>query len=318
MDLLPTVSYSLATTEDCYEASDDMTVIDFRIAISDFNAVVDSADLLETPVLKWNENLQLKTAPFAIIPGVLPVTIIPDTTSPVALQFEFDMNTGKVSIDFDSPVNTTTVNLTALSFTNNNGNSFDVAGGVVDGHVVTKTLCLYLSFYTHTSLQIQQICSTITSCTVLFSENFISDPYFNLVVSGSLLQPLSLIPDTTRPFLGQFHIDMDSGTLTLFFDSAVDISSLNTTALFLAKDSNEGDTVAVQASPLADNIVVTLHLSLTLEFYVTLQVHQICSHVNSCFIFFSEDFISDPYSNPVIAISSANALLVNLIFFSAL
>ena len=154
-----------------------------------------------------------------------------DLTPPTLDSFTLDMDAGSAFLTFTEPTDTATLNFTqitfqstgsssAISYTLASTNTASLTGNVVN---VTFSANDLDELKLETSLT-----STSSSVFVSASRGFIDDtagnPNLAIPVTGAVSG--TLVPDTMRPRLASFDIDMDSGNITLSFNEPVDISTL--------------------------------------------------------------------------------------------
>lgn len=130
-----------------------------------------------------------------------------------------------------------------------------------------------------------------------------------IIPSGVL--PVTIIDDDIRPTVVQFNLDMNAGYICLLFDSPISYRSLNDTPIFFSNPLQMGSVQAI-VLPYPFNNDFMICSDLSLENLTILQTHEVCIDTESCFIYFSEDFVTDPFSNPVFPIPQENSLMVSL------
>ena len=116
------------------------------------------------------------------------------------------------------------------------------------------------------------------------------------------------------PYVQSFDIDLDSGILTLSFEGPVNISSVNVEAISLSDGGSQSLILSLH-SPNAGLFTPFITLFFPPQYPGYLVSLGICRTHSSCYIFFTEDFISDPYNNAVIPIPSEIPLLVSLHYY---
>ena len=118
-----------------------------------------------------------------------------------------------------------------------------------------------------------------------------------------------MVTDTISPSVDSFSLDLDNGEVVLNFDSLVDISSINVGALSFSDGTTETRTLPTTLiSTTSDS---TVHLQLSTGYQGSFGRSGVCTGMDICYIFFSSDFISDLFDNPVVAIESATPLQVS-------
>jgi hypothetical protein len=121
--------------------------------------------------------------------------------------------------------------------------------------------------------------------------------------------PVTFIPDTIRPNVLLFEIDLNQGLLFMTFDTQVDVSSVNPEALSLTNGEDQSLTM-IPFSPQNDRFSAWVGLIFPTGYLGSLARLDICRRPEICYIFFSEELISDAYGNPVSSVPPSARLLV--------
>ena len=117
------------------------------------------------------------------------------------------------------------------------------------------------------------------------------------------------ITDTIRPSVLSFSLDLNTGELTLTFDSAVNVDTAIPDALSFSDGHTESLTLpgAMASGVMYSSIVI---LTLPPQYQGSFGRSGICRSLVTCFIFFSNELITDPFGNPVVPILPTTALQV--------
>jgi len=169
-----------------------------------------------------------------------------DTTSPQLLSFSVDVNTGTITLNFDEPVDRSTLDPTHLvlqgseTFTNLQ-QMLRLTGGTspsFDGLMIL----LRLSISDLNELKRNDMLYTsIDTAFLTVNYSFVSDMAGNPVapiMDGNAMQAVAYRNDTTMPRLFGYSLDMDSGMLNLSFSETMNVSSLQFNRLTLQRSSN--------------------------------------------------------------------------------
>lgn len=182
------------------------------------------------------------------IPTVLQVDSLFADVSPPRLEAysEFDLNQGTFTLIFNEPVNTSSTDYTDIQFSNRITNP-------------TRLITLREGFATRDHIEIDftiserdlnalklipDLCTSTDNCWVRLPSFFINDigmnPFlhsnFQPDAQASFHQPRTFINDVTPPLLLEFSVDIDRGSMSLFFSEVVvqtsfypeDLTLLNT------------------------------------------------------------------------------------------
>ena len=175
----------------------------------------------------------------------LAVTLIPDSTPPLITGFSLDLNLGQLSLTFDEPIDTNSVDLTQVYLTSDfqgSQGAVSIDSGTILGIVAPNTeLSIVVSVSTLNSIKADPtLCTTIFTC--LLNTN--STAFFDISGNPILPTPSNLaaenfIDDTTAPSLESYSIDLDSGTVALTFNEPVEASSFDGFGVTLDIDQND-------------------------------------------------------------------------------
>ena len=161
-----------------------------------------------------------------------------DTISPTLFLFQLDMNSGIILLEFNEPVNISTVNFTDITLQQGPSITMDrpaytLQGGVLlsmnnDELVRFKILPDDLN-----ELKRLQIGSSPATSFISFTENLLIDIADNRVVPVSGRPVTGHTPDSTPPVILDFGLDLTNETLELFFSETVRARSLDVTGITL-------------------------------------------------------------------------------------
>ncbi|KAL5489582.1 hypothetical protein EMCRGX_G018692 [Ephydatia muelleri] len=193
-------------------------------------------------------------------------SIIPDTTPPQLLNFTLDLNSGKVQLIFNEPINTSAIVYTDLTLL-----SSTASVQLTDGSVLLSNQRAFNVTLTSQDLNAVKASQSIglsSQMTFIVIQNatFI-DVAGNGIIYLKILAS-STVPDTTPPQLLFFNLRMDYGTLPLYvdlqFNEIVATSTLDVTKLIL----QDRATYPVQQVALSTAVLVTTNAST----FITLRV----------------------------------------------
>ena len=117
------------------------------------------------------------------------------------------------------------------------------------------------------------------------------------------------VTDTIPPSVDSFSLDLNTGVLTFNFDTLVDIPNINVGELSFSDGDTE--TLMPPTTLISTTSDSTVHLQLSTGYQGSFGSSDICTSMDTCYIFFGSDFISDLFGNPVVAIESATPLQVS-------
>ena len=158
---------------------------------------------------------------------------IEDYSSPVLLSFSFDLDAGSLLLSFDEPVNASSFNVSGFSFVSE-ASSSDATLTLTGSVIIPADSAVFVVILSVLDLNaIKAISNLATS----FSNTFLTATNYSVsdfngnplapITPDSALMVIRYTEDTTQPSLLSWHLDMDTGSLSLIFDETVNSSSFN-------------------------------------------------------------------------------------------
>ena len=247
------------------------------------------------------------------------VMVIPDTTGPMLLSFDLDLNTGLLTLRFSEPVTDYLAlpsAITLQSASNGTATSYTLTGGGLQSHPSTATLEVIISFEDLNAVKALLDLATSAGNTFLsFSSNITTDYAFNEaepIASSNAVPVFSFIPDTTPPMLIGFSLDMNSGELMLTYDEAISESSFEPSAIILQSASNGTGTsyILTGGTLLSNTSTASLNVMISTEDLNAIKAHFDLSTL-IIFLSFAPNIITDYALNKALPITSSNGVPVS-------
>jgi hypothetical protein len=242
-----------------------------------------------------------------------------DTTSPSLVDFDVDMDTGLVRLEFDETVSWMTLVHKNLEFMASDGNAVVVASGEVARHHLTSTLAemfplgliisqsddtditFQLTTFDLNELKRKEICfDDVSSCFLRMDEGAITDmSVLNPNKNGDMddetkVQVGVYGSDTVEPELLNFEVDMDLMTLTLSFSEPVFTAELNFDQITMQNFMDTEDEVKLTGGTTdnLNNQVVVVHFSREDSNAIKLN-KGLCTGQNNAWITITESTVKD-------------------------
>ena len=164
-----------------------------------------------------------------------------DTSPPEVDTFDFDMNTGILTLHFDEAINLKSFDASELTIINKNRAIPPFT--VLNPSAVTSELSansfrdLELTFDNSELNDIKRtgLCRRESACYVYFGTNLVNDTAGNQVVEVKDIDTKKVdgfVEDTNPPDISSFVLfDLDSGIVSFTFNETIDVSSINLTSL---------------------------------------------------------------------------------------
>lgn len=268
--------------------------------------------------------------------GVQVQELIEDLRIPQLLEYDLDIDSGLLTLEFDNVMNSLTLNPSALTIQNNvtASSRYQLVSGRTNSSS-DYTIVLQLTDVDLNEIKrITDIATTPTNTFITFSADLIDSHGGMLseitltaegvdvlaVTDGNAKLVRNFTPDSNRPALISFDLDLDSNELILTFNETVDASELNLTEIILQNtisnpsrlyrltlnvDTNTIPTTSSQE----DSTVITVNLGFTDRNEIKRHTDIAISN-ETTYISLSNETITDMSSYPIIAIPIESALQV--------
>ena len=228
-----------------------------------------------------------------------------DTIRPELVSYRLDMNTGVLHLTFDETMNVSSLNVSSITLQDN------VAGVATIFHRPNESFSLSLIDGTVVSIQLTLADITTIKDTnnfalssldtyLVFEEELLVDMTGNAVVAELEGETGEFTPDTTRPSLIEYHIDLIREEITFTFDEPINASIVDLTAVTL-QDGLTADDRHV----LTDGVITTSVFSTVLVIAFAdddvrfLKRHSsLVTSLNDTFILFTGDAFHDTARPP--------------------
>ena len=243
------------------------------------------------------------------------------------IEFDLDLDSDILTIDFDKPVNISTFNSNQISLTNvsdsSNSNQDRIQLGRVDllsepGSSVTSFRFL-LRVDDSIRIKSSVVCSVTSNCFGSFMAGLILDSTGNST-RPSFLRVSNLITDVTPPRLVTYtDFDLNRGTFTLAFSEPVDGTSADFTDIELwDKATNPVISLTLMSGQtISNNIRVQFQLTLE-DLNLIKSVNSLCTSATNCWIrllsFFIYDFAGNPFLHSNLDPGAVSSLHQPLVF----
>ena len=233
-----------------------------------------------------------------------------DFTSPQVTLFSADLNTGRLFIDFDEPVDVATINFTQITLSNaaTPTTSLQLTGGSTDSSSGLQVVVNLTIVDLNNLKRNDQLFHTTASTYLQVTSSFIRDMIGNKVAPLSPKNAASFTADTTDPTLVSFSFDNNVGLLSLLLTETMDVSTIDFTQITLQKNHDShwaGDIHRLTGGRLNsthDDIYV--HILLSHHDHNELKRKRIGDAATNTWLVMSSSTIRDMNSNPVIPVQT--------------
>ncbi len=297
----------------------DSTTIDVTLLSNDFNKIKQITDLATVrgdtylsitaaTVLDMNKN---PVVAISMNNALLSRTVQPDTSSPRILGFDFNYNTGEMTIFFDETVNLAVFQPNAISFQTASIHPY-VAHMLQNATIISTGLqpavMLRVSQSDLNDLKRLRVCTNMDVCFMSVTSNLVRDvsgvPNADILPSAATAVGTYNL-DQTRPELLEYSIfDLNEGSFTLQFSETVDVGTLNDTQITLDNGYINASVVFSLSQLLPrgnDSDLLTFEINPTNLNELKLLTN-LCTYEGNCWIRFSERFIQDVSGNLIVPV----------------
>ena len=308
-------------------AAANKDVVEITISDIDLRQIKLRQDLavgMESSFLSLLEGLILDMAgnPVVEVPSSTPIqpAFIPDTTSPVVLSFELDMNTAELILTFDDVIDISTlapqfITLQNEQFQLDPVDSYTLMRGSSnssDQYIIT----IDIEVNDLNEIKMRDGLATNMNNTFLSLRaatiKEVAGSNVAPILDDDALQVREFREDITRPDLVRFSVDLTSEVLVLVFSEAVNVSSLDLTQITLQDSQNISNSIEnytlTGGIPTPAITGVNIEIALTKFDLDNLKaLTMLGTTLNNTHLYLTVDTVLDMNHNPINEISSENA-----------
>ena len=305
--------------------SPDWPTITINIGTDDLNEIKRLSDLAisaNTTYLSLTQFSIEDTNANRVVPTVITVTnYTEDATPPEVTSFTFDLNLGQLHFTFSETVNVSSLDVTQItlqSVQNSTTSSYNVrlAGGVILTRFDNTTASVELLKVDLDTVKALPFATSRYNTFLSVTSDYILDMNDNPLVprpeNGALMAD-GFIPDTTRPELEGFSLDLNTAVLTFTFSETVDTTTLNLPEIMLQSAEVSNSTYAFTTSTWSMDFSPIVYIFISKVDLDSLKRNrQVGTDMNDTFITITNFTIQDTSGNAVIPITDGMAMQVAL------
>ena len=208
--------------------------------------------------------------------GIFVGELVDDMAGPILLLFNLDMDSEILSLIFDEPVETDSLDVTSL-FIQSSSNGTQAASIVTltNGEVSggnTEIISIKLSSEDVNDLKLSNSSKDNTTTFLAALSGFVLDTAYiqndvAAIDSDNATQVYNYTSDASPPELLQFNLDLQDETIVLLFSEPVVVEAVNVSRIFLHAESDlSGNTQVltdgsvITSGPASNEIIVALTL----------------------------------------------------------
>lgn len=313
---LPQFSFTLSGGTTVNHMGPVITLSLLHIDLNEIKAIGNLATQLDTTFIRITSMVVQDNYGNSVTPAVLQtITFIYDSTPPILLSFDFDLNVGALTLHFNEPVNLTAFNVAALTLSNAGmpNDRFYTLGNSSSASVGYFSVgTIQISSYDLNILKKFRIC--IAMCHLDTTSFLTSDKANNLNLAASLNASV-FVRDTTPPQLERFVLfDWNTGIFSLQFTESVNASDIvpSQVAFYSNFTANSNSFTLSQLNALSQSDTAIIFQS-GIDDWNGLKVSSnICYSRYQCWIRIGSEFLSDVSGNHIVPIIP-NSMTMNQI-----
>ena len=248
----------------------------------------------------------------------------PDLNPPRLVRFDLDLTREVLLLTFSKVINASTLNLPQFTLqgtfnATNRMNSYTLTAGTFSTNYSTQVAVHLDRSDLNEIKRLNNLATSVSNTFLTMTTAAVRDMYANKVVSlvnaATSLQVTLFTADAVPPQLVAFDLDMNTGTMALYFSETVRASTFNASALTLQSTSSTDlgtqqvtfNYTTQTFSPNSFSILVNISRS---DLNAIKYLLNLAKESNETFLSLTSWAITDMNANRVVAISSSGALPV--------
>ena len=233
-----TLTTSIVVPDDDYIITVELSVEDINRLVLEPSLAVDASttflSVAEAAVYDFNDNA------FNGTESPIPVTTyIRDSSPPGLVDFVVDMTTRTLTLEFDEPVDVSSLVITNVQLQNSNGaSSYHLTNVSSSNSESGGTVVIDMGRADFDAIgTFPDLLTNLENSYVVLSSGAISDPSGTGILTTGPLQASQFINDTIPPELVDFQLDLITGVITLNFSETVSVLNLDPTLVIVQSDN---------------------------------------------------------------------------------
>lgn len=247
----------------------------------------------------------------------IPANFVPDTTRPQLNAFQFDLDSGSVTLLFNEPITTGSINFNDIYITSmlqNLPGGYPLSNSSVSSTANSFTL-IVVTLATSVLNGIKadpQACTSLSDCVLFLTNSSLTDVSGNPLIQSSIL-PSLFTADSTQPQLSSFALNLNTGTLVLTFSEAMDVTSFDSLGVtFFSSRNSQSQGIVLRDAVVSSVGVFNSVLMTTVGSNTLNQLKLLVSNGTGIYLSIQNLTISDTAGNLVIPIPVSSAIMVSV------
>ena len=295
-------------------ASNIITITVFAEKLNEIKADTNTASRLQDSFLFLSQgSLEDYSGNLLLAYGAQVASFVNDNTFPNLLSYELDLNSGSMTMTFDEPVDTSSLDTTGSTLTkdpppNPVSSSANIMGTFTGSSNQNTILTLTIASNLN---EIKLALYSGSSAYITIPSTFINDVANNPIApidTANRQEAITIVTDTVPPQVIQFSVDATSpqdGTITFTFNEYVLLSSLTEASLMitlnnsLSNETYSGFSGGSWSAAQNDNVTYQFSQSDTQQMFFGV-LYLLSSNAGDITVSFGSNFATDLYGNIVV------------------
>ena len=237
---------------------------------------------------------------------------------PLLTGFDLDMNMGTLVLSFSHEVSLQWLNgnVTITNSESNPSTVYTLMDLSMPAATFQSVYNVNISQADFFSLQsIPQLATTQSNTYIQLQPQAAMDRAHLPLNNTGPIRVSNFIPDTTRPTLEAFDLDLDAGLMTLSFSEPVKLSTFNITSVGLVSMINSEPSYLANATSLSSGIQLLVDYFLDQNILIDIKQRELCYTAMNCYLVMLSNAAEDAVGNSVAQINTGSALGIHQLTF---
>ena len=238
--------------------------------------------------------------------------------APLLTGFDLDMNIGTLVLSFSREVSLQWINgnITVTNRDSNPNTVYTFMNLFMQTSMFRTVHDITISPSDVFSLQSIPQLATNPSNTYLQAQPEAAIDQANLPLNNTMpIRVSRFVPDTTRPTVTAFDLDLDAGLMSLSFSEPVKLNTFNITSVGLVNMINGEPLYLVNATALSGGIQMTVDYFLDQNILIDIKRQELCYTMTNCYSILLSNATEDAVGNNVVQITASMPLAIHRLTF---
>ena len=238
--------------------------------------------------------------------------------APLLTGFDLDMNIGSLVLSFSHEVSLQWINgnITVTNSDTNPNFVYTLMNLFMQASMLQAVHNITISPSDIFSLQSIPQLATNTSNTYIRAQPQAATDRAGLLLNNTTpIRVSKFVPDTNRPTVTAFDLDLDAGLMSLSFSEPVKLNTFNITSVGLVNMINGEPLYLVNATALSGGIQMIVDYFLDQNILIDIKRRELCYTITNCYSVLSSSAAEDAVGNNVVQITAGTPLAIHRLTF---